>query len=194
MLVLDSFLLFFFGALIGHVVPRFPVLLLSRGRGFNVHFPPHPEAMPLGPHLNQRILHLRTFYWLSLVVVIVPLAVGLASVRWGNAAFGFGLWLAGGWLVINRLQSFIGGPKPPWTMDMAEQLQTVMNRSSSDAACCAWPVPVWGITEVRCSNCDARLLRLARPDLGRRRTDGRIMGLVRLLISDGYPLVSSEEE
>jgi len=38
------------------------------------------------------------------------------------------------------------------------------------------------------------LLRLARPDLGRRRTDGRIMGLVRLLISDGYPLVSSEEE
>lgn len=194
MIVLDDFLLFFFGALIGHVVPRFPVLLMSRGRGFNVNFPPHPEPIPLGPHLNQRILHLRTFYWLSLVVVIVPLTVGLASVRWGNAAFGFGLWLAGGWLLINRFQTFIGGPKPPWTFSMAEQLQSVMNRSSSDAACCTWPVPVWGVTNVRCSNCGTRLLKLARPDLGRKRADGRIMGMLRLLVSDGYPLVTSEEE
>ena len=54
-----------FGALIGHVGPRLPTLLLTRGRGFNVHFSEHPEPVALSPHLTQRILHLRAFYWLS---------------------------------------------------------------------------------------------------------------------------------
>jgi hypothetical protein len=194
MAMISQFLLFLFGAFLGHFLPRFPVLLMSRGRGFNLHFPPHPEPVPLGPHLNQRVLHLRMFYWLSLVVVVVPMAVGLASVRWGNPAFGFGLWLASGWLVLNRLQSLIGGAKPPWTRAMAEELQGVINLSSSEASCCAWSTPVWGVTNVRCSNCDKRLLIMARPDLGRKRRDGRFFGYLRLLISDGYPLIAQSEE
>ena len=111
--MIEAILLFSLGSFIGHVLPRFPVLVLSRGRGFNVHFPPHPDPVPLGPHLNQRVLHLRTFYWLSLIVALIPLSVGYASVRWGNPAFGFGLWLSSGWLVLNRLQALIGGQKPP---------------------------------------------------------------------------------
>ena len=186
--------LFVFGAFIGHVLPRFPVLLMSRGRGFNVHFPPHPDPIPLGAHLNQRILHLRTFYWLSLVVVLVPMAVGLASVRWGNAAFGFGLWLSAGWLLLNRLQTFIGGSPAPWTRSMAESLQEVINKSTSEERCCVWPTPIWGVTRVSCSNCETILLDMPRPDLGRKRTDGRIMGMLRLLISDGYPMVVASEE
>ena len=31
---------------------------------------------------------------------------------------------------------------------------------------------------------------MARPDLGRKRTDGRVVGLLRLLISDGYPIIT----
>ena len=52
--MIESILLFLFGSLIGHVLPRFPVLLLSRGRGFNLHFPPHPEPMPLGRMVDER--------------------------------------------------------------------------------------------------------------------------------------------
>tara|TARA_B110000444_G_C18814358_1_gene584329 strand:- start:784 stop:1383 length:600 start_codon:yes stop_codon:yes gene_type:complete len=182
-------LLFLIGALIGHVLPRFPVLLMSRGRGFNMHFPPHPEPMPLGPHLNQRILHLSTFYWLGLIVVVVPMGVGLASVRWGNPAFGFGLWLSAGWFFINRLQSIISG-QAPWTRGIAEKLQGVVNRSTSENKCCGWATPVWGVTRIYCSNCDTKLLAMARPDLGRKRSDGRIIGTLRLLISDGYPMVA----
>ncbi|MDA8690610.1 hypothetical protein N9M86_05980, partial [Euryarchaeota archaeon] len=66
---------------------------------------------------------MRMFYWMSFVVVVLPLGLGLASVRWGNAAFGFGLLTSSSWLVFNRLQYFVGGMVPPWTRDMANQLQ-----------------------------------------------------------------------
>lgn len=192
--MIESILLFLLGSFIGHVLPRFPVLLLSRGRGFNLHFPPHPESMPLGPHLNQRVLHMRTFYWLGLVVALIPLIVGIISVRWGNAAFGFGLWLSAGWFALNRLQSLIGGQKPPWTRAMAEELQGIINVSRSETACCSWAVPVWDVTKVRCDTCNKTLRRMPRPDLGRKRSDGRLLGMLRLLISDGYPMVSALEE
>jgi|TARA_B110000003_G_C16639890_1_gene529791 hypothetical protein len=188
--MLSEVFLFLIGCIFGHVLPRFPVLLMSRGRGFNTHFPPHPQPVPLGPHLNQRILHLRTFYWLSLVVAVLPLGLGLASVRWGNAAFGFGLWLSSGWLVLSRLQTFLGGLSPPWSRSMAIELQMIINESSGERACCSWPTPVWGVTEVRCTNCTSTLRKMARPDLGRKRTDGRVVGLLRLLISDGYPIIT----
>ena len=192
--MIEAIVLFSLGSFIGHVLPRFPVLLLSRGRGFNVHFPPHPDPVPLGPHLNQRVLHLRTFYWLSLIVAVIPLSVGFASVRWGNPAFGFGLWLSSGWLVLNRLQALIGGQKPPWTRAMAEQLQIVMDGTKGSLACCSWPAPAWGMTRVRCGNCNKVLLKAARPDLGRKRSDGRIVGMLRLLVSDGYPMIHPMEE
>jgi hypothetical protein len=35
---------------------------------------------------------------------------------------------------------------------------------------------------------------MPRPDLGRKRSDGRLLGMLRLLISDGYPMVSPIEE
>ena len=82
---------FFLGVAIAVLVPRFPFLLMTRTKGFNTNFPPHPEAIPLSPYLTQRVLHMRMFYWLSLVVVVLPLGLGIASIRWGNAAFGFGL-------------------------------------------------------------------------------------------------------
>ena len=60
---------------------------------------------------------------MGLIVVFLPLILGLVSVRWGNAAFGFGLWIASGWYLLNRLQSLIGGQTPPWTKEMALELQ-----------------------------------------------------------------------
>jgi len=129
---------FFLGVLLGTFLPRFPFLMLSRTRGFNTKFPPHPEPIPLSPHLTQRVLHMRMFYWMSFVVVVLPLGLGLASVRWGNAAFGFGLLTSSSWLVFNRLQYFVGGMVPPWTRDMANQLQIIANEAEVSGGCCNW--------------------------------------------------------
>ena len=193
MSLMGSSFYFILGFIIAFLFPRIPVLFITRGRGFNVNLPPHPEPIPLSPYLTQRILHLRMFYWLGLMVAIIPLSFGLISVRWGNAPFGFGLWLSSGWLILSRIQSFIGGPKPPWTLEMARHLQVITNESKSDNPCCEFSTPEWMMTGVYCSNCRVKLANIPRPDLGRKRSDGFFIGLVRLIASDGNPMFEDTE-
>jgi hypothetical protein len=187
-MVMESLVLFFVGAAIGHVGPRLPTLFMTRARGFNLRLEPHPQPVRLSPHLTQRVLHLRTFYWLSFVLAGVVLAFGAASLRWGSAPFGFGLWVASSWLVLSRLQGVLAGRSAPWSIGMAMELQTVADRARSGEACCGQPMPVWDAQCVQCSSCQAVLSRMARPDLGRPRVDGKIRGTLRMLITDGYPL------
>ena len=181
-----SVALFALGAGIGHVGPRLPVLWMTRAKGFNRRFPQHPDPVPLSPYLTQRVLHMRVFYWLSFVIGALILVFGAASLRWGSPVFGFGLWVASSWMMLSRLQSLVAGRPAPWTKDMAIELQTVMNRSRTQP-CCAIPEPVWGIQTINCPNCHAMLSPTTRPDLGRPRSDGRLAGTLRLLITDGYP-------
>ena len=166
--VLEVVALFSLGAGIGHVGPRLPTLWMTRAKGFNTRFPPHPEPVPLSPYLTQRVLHMRVFYWLSFV-------------------FGFGLWVAATWMMLSRLQLRISGRPAPWTKDLAVELQSVMDRSRIES-CCSHPAPVWMLQSISCSACGAVLSRTPRPDLGRPRSDGRLSGTLRLLITDGYPL------
>lgn len=185
---------FVLGGLLGHTLPRFPFLMMSRTKGFNTHFPPHPEPIPLSPRLTQRVLHMRMFHWMGLLVVLLPLGLGMISIRWGNASFGFGLWVSGGWFLMNRLQSLIGGQKPPWTLDMAQELQIISNKAESVDACCNWSSPHWQVTSIVCVNCRTSLSSMSRPDLGRKRSERRPLGFFRLLLSDGYPMVSLPDE
>jgi len=187
----ESIILFVIGAFIGFISPRLPVLMITRAKGFNYHFPHHPEPISLSPHLTQRVLHLRAFYWLGLVFALIPLAAGYVSLVWGSAALGFGMWLSSGWSVINKLQTFIGGNPPAWTYEMAIRLQVVMNISKQDP-CCDFPEPEWQLTAVRCASCNITLDEMPRPDLGRKRSDGIIMGSIRMLASDGHPIVSEQ--
>ena len=187
-----NLLLLAFGAFIGHLGPRLPVLIMTRGKGFNLRFEPHPEPMALTPHLTQRVLHMRTFYWSALLIALLLMAFGGASLRWGSAPFGFGLWLAASWLVLSRLQGALGGGRPaPWTLEMAEELQKAMNASTGQGRCCVGPDPHWYHDGIVCRSCGTLHASMARPDLGRKRTDGRMMGWVRLLITDGYPLTTA---
>ena len=194
MTLLLSALYLTLGFIIGFLFPRIPAIFITRAKGFNVNLSPHPEPIKLTPHLTQRVLHMRMFYWLSLVVAIIPLSFGLISVRWGNAPFGFGLWLSSSWLILSRLQSFIGGPKPPWTLEMAEKLQIIINESKSDSSCCVYSSPKWMLTGIFCSTCNKNLGNMARPDLGRKRSDGFFMGMLRLLASDGNPMFESTKK
>jgi len=186
--VLAPLSLFLLGGTIGHIAPRLPTLIMTRARGFNLHFEAHPLPVRLSPYLTQRVLHLRTFYWLSLSLAVMVMAFGAASLRWGSGPFGFGLWVSSSWLILSRLQGFLAGRPAPWTMAMALELQSVMDAGRSGHRCCPRPCQVWEVQCIRCSECNAVLSRMARPDLGRRRSDGRCIGLLRILISDGYPL------
>ena len=179
--------LFAMGAGIGHIGPRLPTLWMTRAAGFNRRFPPHPEPVPLSPYLTQRVLHMRVFYWLSFVLAALVLVFGAASLRWGSAMFGFGLWVASTWTVLSRIQSLLAGRPAPWSKELAVHLQTVVNQSTL-APCCDEPFPVWGMRSIDCSECGTVLSRTARPDLGRTRSDGWMAGTLRLLMTDGYPM------
>lgn len=194
MALIGSIVMFSLGSFIGHVGPRLPALYMTRARGFNVRFPPHPHPVPLSPYLTQRILHLRSFYWSSMILALITLLFGAASLKWGSAPFGFGLWVATSWMVLSRLQNTVGGRGPPWTQEMAIGLQLVMNRASSIDACCTEATPVWLPDKIACESCNAILDPRPRPDLGRPRSDGKIMGTLRMLISDGYPLAAPPAE
>ena len=179
--------LFAMGAGIGHIGPRLPTLWMTRAAGFNRRFPPHPEPIPLSPYLTQRVLHMRVFYWLSFVLAALVLVFGAASLRWGSAVFGFGLWVASTWTVLSRIQSLLAGRPAPWSKELAVHLQTVVNQSTL-VPCCDEPFPVWGMRSIDCSECGTVLSRTARPDLGRSRSDGWMAGTLRLLMTDGYPM------
>ena len=103
--------------------------------------------------------------------------------KWGNTAFGFGLWISSGWYILSRLQTFVGGQPPPWTLEMAQRLQIVADKSDSDQKCCANPSPVWETMSVSCRVCSKTLDDMARPDLGRKRIDGFFTGGLRLLLA-----------
>ena len=179
--------LFAMGAGIGHIGPRLPTLWMTRAAGFNRRFPPHPEPVPLSPYLTQRVLQMRVVYWLSFVLAALVLVFGAASLRWGSAVFGFGLWVASTWTVLSRIQSLLAGRPAPWSKELAVHLQPVVNQSTL-VPCCDEPFPVWGMRSIDCSECGTVLSRTARPDLGRTRSDGWMAGTLRLLMTDGYPM------
>lgn len=185
---------FTLGFIIAFLFPRLPIILITRGRGFNTAFPEHPEPIPLSPKLTQRVLHMRMIYWMGFVVATIPLMFGLASIKWGNTAFGFGLWLSSGWFMLSRLQTFVGGSDPPWTLEIAQRLQIVMDKAKSDSSCCNYPKPEWRILTISCSTCGKLLEELPRPDLGRKRIDGVFAGGLRLLLTDGHPTIIEDEE
>ena len=194
MTIISSSLYFLSGFILAFLFPRMPGLLVTRGKGFNLNFPPHPEPIPLSPHLTQRVLHMRMFFWLGLFVSIIPLTFGILSVKWGNVPFGFGLWLSSGWFLISRLQVFIGGPSPPWTLEMAQRLQIVSDSRKSDSRCCESSSPEWLLSGIFCSVCRKKLDSMPRPDLGRKRSDGFFMGSLRVIASDGNPIFISDDK
>ena len=189
-----EFFEFFSGAVMAYLITRIPFLTFPRVKSWNEQFPPHPEPIYVDAHLVQRILHMRLFYWLALIFAIIPLTFGWVSLAHGSAPFGFGLWTVSGWLVLSRVTGLFAGEEAPCTKQMAMRLQQVRNVSNSEDSCCAFSQPMWEITSVRCKSCGKVLLNEARPDLGRPRSDGWIMGFTRLILSDGRPIMASDEE
>ena len=185
---------FSFGAILAHLIVRVPFLTFPRMKSWNEQFPPHPEAVYIDSHLIQRVMHMRIFYWVALIFALIPLSFGWFSLQYGSAPIGFGMWTVSGWLILSRLTGLISGEEASWSKQLAMRLQLVKNNSESENSCCNLPSPMWEVTAVRCRTCGKNLLNVSRPDLGRPRSDGWIMGFVRLLLTDGRAVVASEEE
>ncbi len=182
------------GALLGHFLPRLPMLILCRTKGFNLRFAPHPAPMRLEPHLTARVLLMRRLWWGAAPLTIIPLLFGAASLRSGDAAFGFGLWAGAGWTAIQRLVALTDAESVPVSMTTALRLQAVMNACEDEAACCAHPEPVWEVLSVRCAACQTELDPMPRPDMGRPRSERWPAALVRLWLADGHALGPSEPQ
>lgn len=182
------------GVLLGHLLPRLPMLILCRTKGFNLRFAPHPAPVRLGPHLTARVLLMRRLWWGTLPLTLLPMAFGAASLRSGDAAFGFGLWAGAGWTAIQRLVALTNAKDVPVTMTTALRLQAVMNACDEETACCAHPEPVWEVMGIRCAACRTELDPMPRPDLGRPRSERWPVAMLRLWMADGHALGPSESE
>lgn len=182
------------GVLLGHLLPRLPMLILCRTKGFNLRFSPHPAPLRLEPHLTARVLLMRRLWWGVLPLTLIPLLFGAASLRSGNAAFGFGLWAGAGWTAIQRLIALTDAESVPLSMNTAVRLQTVMDACEEETACCALPEPVWEVLSVRCAACRTVLDPLPRPDLGRPRSERLPVAILRLWMADGHALGPSEHQ
>ena len=75
---------------------------------------------------------------------------------------------------------------------MAQRLQIISNQRESNSRCCQFSSPEWLLSGIYCSVCKKKLDDMSRPDLGRKRSDGFFMGILRLIASDGNPIFVSE--
>ncbi len=199
---------FILGSIIGHIIPRVPILFFTRTKSQNFMFPPHPESVPINHDLLSRILNLRKLYWMSIFFTLPALFFGWIMITWADSAMGFGLFLASGWTIISRLLPDSNGKKYlyPYSLNLIFDLNLLINSRrlkdvlvdedieiDTSLICCESINPFWEVSNVRCSNCNRVLLDYPRPDLGRVREDGFIKGFTRLLILDGRPLLSLKD-
>ena len=145
-------------------------------RSFNRRYPNHPRPVPVDGYLLQRVLQMRMMRRWGILFTSIPLLFGWMMLKWSVAAFGMGLFLAGGWTLLSWILPLSPGiSASPWTMHVAQQLQIVRNKCDSADACCESSMPQWELTGVRCGVCRKTLLNIPRPDLGRPRSDGKII-------------------
>ena len=132
------------GVLLGHLLPRLPMLILCRTKGFNLRFAPHPAPPRLGPHLTARVLLMRRLWWGRAPTDPPSVAVWCGKPEERRPCVR--VWPVGcaGWTAIQRLVALTDPDTVPVSMTTALRLQAVMNACEDEKACCAHPEPVWG--------------------------------------------------
>ena len=191
------------GVIIGHLIPRAPMIFMSRFSFFNAKLPPHPSPVPVNGHLLARVLLMRNLRVLGLLLTLLPFTLGWLAVYGAHSPFGVGLILGSSWTILSWLLPEEWTPLRRWPCNLAvaEQLQLLRNASVDEGKrCCADPEIMWEVSAVRCTSCLKLLLDLPRPDLGRKRSDGWMLGSLRVWLLDGHsplgnvPVTSDEEE
>jgi hypothetical protein len=182
------------GLLFGMLVPRIPLLFFTRFLNLERGLHPHPDPTPVDVPLIQRMRLMRRVHGMGWILAILPLGLGLFVLRVSPQSFAFGLVAGVAWFAISRIV--------PQDVEMGlgiipmSLVREVNNLRQIQSPCCDRPFLQWEVRAVRCRFCRAVHLSTPRPDLGRLRSDGRLIGAFRILLADGrsiFPLTESVE-
>ena len=91
------------GMLIGMVLPRIPLLFFTRFLNMEQGLPPHPDSVPIGIPLVQRLLLMRRIHFMCWITATLPLALGLWILQNSPDPFAFGMVAGVSWFAISRI-------------------------------------------------------------------------------------------
>ena len=171
------------GMLVGMVLPRLPLLFFTRFLSMERELPPHPDPVPISVPLVQRLLLMRRVHLMCWITALLPLGLGLWILQNSPEPFALGMVAGVSWFAITRvvpedIEQGLG--ILPLSM-----IKSVNNLREPEADCCGKPELYWEVRAVRCKQCRHVAMDLPRPDLGRMRSDGRLKGSLRVLLTDG---------
>ncbi len=172
-----------FGMIVGMVLPRLPLLFFTRFLNMERDLPPHPDPVPISVPLVQRLLLMRRVHLMCWVTALFPIALGLWILQNSPEPFALGMVAGVSWFAITRvvpedIEQGLG--ILPLSM-----IKSVNNLREPETDCCEKPELYWEVRAIRCKNCRHVAMDLPRPDLGRMRSDGRLKGSLRILLTDG---------
>jgi len=172
-----------FGMIVGMVLPRLPLLFFTRFLNMERDLPPHPDPVPISVPLVQRLLLMRRVHLMCWVTALFPIALGLWILQNSPEPFALGMVAGVSWFAITRvvpedIEQGLG--ILPLSM-----IKSVNNLREPETDCCDKPELYWEVRAIRCKHCRYVAMDLPRPDLGRMRSDGRLKGSLRILLTDG---------
>ena len=91
------------GLLIGMILPRIPLLFFTRFLNMEYELPPHPEPVPIGIPLIQRLLLMRRVHMMCWITAILPLGLGVIVLKNSPEPFALGMVAGVSWFAISRI-------------------------------------------------------------------------------------------
>ena len=185
--------------LVAWLITRLPLVVLPRISIRPLELIDHPNDPEINENLILQILRVRRAYWASIPFGLIPLILGILMIIQSPSSVGFGLIIGSSWVILSRLVPFDLDHLSyfPYSMNLVHELNRIRIEKYP---CCDIPKPIWSLDAVKCSECSHILLDHARPDLGRKRSDGILFGALRIMILDGHAFsepnsdIFSEEE
>jgi hypothetical protein len=180
------------GLFFGIILPRVPLLFFTRVLNLERELGPHPDPVPIEVPLVQRLLLMRRIHAMCWLIAILPLSMGILILKSSPEPFAVGLVAGVAWFVLSRMVPVHMGRG--LGMIPLSLIQEINNLRKPQMDCCHKQSLQWEVRAIRCKNCRAVAMNLPRPDLGRIRSDGRLMGSLRILLMDGHSAFPPIEE
>ena len=79
------------GLFFGIVLPRIPLLFFTRFLNLERDLTPHPDPIPIGVPLVQRLLLMRRIHTMCWLIALLPLGLGFLILKSSPAPFAVGL-------------------------------------------------------------------------------------------------------
>ncbi len=181
-----------FGLSVGIVLPRIPLLFFTRFLNLERDLPPHPDPIPIGVPLIQRLLLMRRVHTMCWMIALLPMLLGYFILKSSPEPFAVGLVAGGSWFILSRIVPLHMGSG--FGILPLSLIQEINNLREPETHCCEHQQLQWEVRSIRCNHCRDVAMDTPRPDMGRIRSDGRLMGTLRILLMDGHSVFPPNEE